>query len=246
MASTIEITAPGGTAQAYLARPDGQPHPGVLLLMDGIGLRPQIAQMVDRIASWGYVVLAPNGFYRDGTIAQTGPPPGVDLRAPGAREEFFGTVMPRLSGLTADKSNPDAEVWIDTLQQHAPGPIGLTGYCMGVRMAIRAAGLAPDIVAAVGGFHGGGVVVDGSDSPHLQIPDSTAEYVFGHADNDPSMPPEAVATLGETLEAAGRTHLNQVYAGAAHGYAMADTSMYDKGAAERHFTELRALLDRTL
>ena len=60
------------------------------------------------------------------------------------------------------------------------------------------------------------------------------------------MPLEDVATLEQALTDAGRTHLNEVYEGAAHGYSMADTSMYDERAAERHFHELRRLLDRVL
>ncbi len=70
--------------------------------------------------------------------------------------------------------------------------------------------------------------------------------MFGHADHDRSMSTEAVATLGETLAGHGLAASNEIYPGAAHGYSMADTAMYDEGATERHFVELRALLDRTL
>ena len=60
------------------------------------------------------------------------------------------------------------------------------------------------------------------------------------------MTPEHVATLGETLDAAGRPHVNEIYAGARHGYTMADTSVYDEAGTERHFRELQALLERAL
>jgi carboxymethylenebutenolidase len=126
-----------------------------------------------------------------------------------------------------------------------PGPVGVTGYCMGARFAVRAAGLDPT-VAAVGGWHGGGLATEHEDSPHTRLANAKAEFVFGHADNDRSMGPEAIARLGEALAAAGVTAKNEVYAGAPHGYTMADTSMYDEVAAERHFTELKALLDRRL
>ena len=79
---------------------------------------------------------------------------------------------------------------------------------MGVRLATRTAAVAPDQVAAVGGFHGGGLVTDGPDSPHLTLRDARAEFVYGHADHDRSMPPEAVAALGQALEEAGLTHVN--------------------------------------
>jgi carboxymethylenebutenolidase len=244
MGETIEIQAPGGVADAYLTGEAGKP--GVLFYIDAIGLRPQIEEMADRIASWGYVVLAPNVFYRDGRAADLAPK--GDLRDVGAREAFFaGGVMDRVNGLTPVLSGPDAEVWVLILEEHAgPGPIGVTGYCMGARLAVRTGGQFPGTVAAVGGFHGGRLVTDDPDSPHRAIAGSTAEYAFGHADQDGSMPLEAVAALEETLQAAGRPHVNEVYAGAAHGYSMADTSMYDEAGTERHFRVLQDLFSRTL
>ena len=244
MGDTIEVQAPDGAAEAFLAGTAGDP--GVLFYVDAIGLRPRIVEMADRIASWGYVVLAPHVFYRDGSAAELAPQ--RDLREPGAREEFFaGGVMERVRAYSPDRSAPDADAWVGTLLEHAgDGPIGVTGYCMGARLAVRTAGRFPGTVGAVGGFHGGGLVTDADDSPHLAIAASTADYVFGHADQDRSMPLDAVAALEETLQAAGRPHLNEIYAGAAHGYSMADTSAYDEAAAERHFKELEGLLARTL
>ena len=244
MGHAIEVPAPAGAAEAYLAGGDGRP--GVLLYVDAIGLRPQIESMCERIASWGYVVLAPHVFYRDGRAADLAPQ--RDLRDPGERERFFaGGVMDRVHALTPDRSSADAEAWVAALRPHTGGgPIGVVGYCMGARLAVRTAGQLPGTVAAVGGFHGGGLVTDAPDSPHRAIAASTAAYAFGHADRDPSMPLEAVAALEAALDAAGRPYLNEVYAGAAHGYSMADTSVYDEAAAERHFTVLRDLLGRTL
>ena len=244
MGETIEIEAAVGAAEAYLTGRRGDP--GVLFYIDAIGLRPRIEEMADRIASWGYVVLAPNVFYRDGSADDLAPK--ADLREEGAREEFFASgVMGRVQGYTPDRSTPDAEAWVRALQEHAgEGPIGVTGYCMGARLAVRTAGQFPDAVGAVGGFHGGGLVTDAGDSPHLAIAGTTAEYVFGHADNDRGMTLGHVAQLEETLEAAGRPHRNEIYDGAAHGYSMADTSAYDEAATERHFQELEALLARTL
>ncbi len=215
--------------------------------MDAIGVRQRIADMCDRIASWGYVVLAPNVFYREGTADEVGP--HADLTAPGEREAFFGQAMPRVGALTRDKAVPDIAAYVHSLRGLdgvADGPIGTVGYCMGARLAMRAGTGHPDDVAAVGGFHGGGLWADAPDSPHLGLRDARAEFVFGHADQDRSMPAEAVAALGEALESAGLTARNEIYPGAAHGYTMADTSMYDEPATERHFTELKALFERAL
>jgi len=238
----IEIQAPDGVAEAYL--PGDAGRPGVLFYIDAIGLRPRIEEMADRIASWGYVVLAPNVFYRDGRAADLAPTD--DLRDPGAREAFFASgVMDRVRGLTPDLAEHDARAWVAELRRHAGArPIGVTGYCMGARLAVRTAGWLPEDVGAVGGFHGGGLVTDAPDSPHLEIAGTTASYLFGHADRDPGMTPEDVAVLEQALQ--DRPHVNEIYPGARHGYTMADTSVYDEAATARHFRELRALLERAL
>ena len=243
----IEIPVPDGIAEAYVAHPPSGEGPGVLFFMDAIGVRPQIAEMCDRIASWGYVVVAPNVFYREGSV--DGIRPKADLREPGEREAFFATVMPHVRALTPERSEPDIAAYLEALRGLdgvTEGPVGVVGYCMGARLAVRAANLHPDDVAAAAGFHGGGLVTDEPTSPHRGLAEASAEFVFGHADNDRSMPAEAVAELQQALEDAGLAATNEIYAGAAHGYSMADTSMYDASATERMFTELEELLDRTL
>src|SRR4051794_14868294 len=245
MGQTIEIQAADGVAEAYLTGAEEGRLPGVLLYVDAIGLRPRIEEMADRIASWGYVVLAPHVFYRDGRAAELAPQD--DLREPGNRERFFASgIMARVQALTPDRSGPDAEAWVAALLEHATAPIGVVGYCMGARLAVRTAGRLPDRVAAVAGFHGGGLVTGEPDSPHLALADARAELVFGHADHDRSMPPEAVAALGAALDEAGLTATNEVYDGAQHGYSMADTSAYDEAATERSFEALHGLLARAL
>lgn len=243
----VEIPVPGGTAQAHLSRPADGHGPGVLLFMDAIGLRPQIAALCDRIATWGYVVLAPNVFHREGDVAAL--MPRVDLTTPEGRESFMGAAMPRVGNLTTDLALPDIAAYLAalrTLDGVDPGPVGVVGYCMGARLALRAATGHPDEVGACAGFHGGGLATEDADSPHRGLGRARAEFVFGHADHDRSMPPEAVERLGAALAEHGLTARNEVYEGAPHGYTMADTAMYDAAGAERAEAELRALLGRAL
>ena len=162
---------------------------------------------------------------------------------------FMRVAMPRVGNLTTDLAGPDIDAYLSGLRSLdgvEPGPVGVTGYCMGARLALRAAGRHPHEVLACGGFHGGGLATDAPDSPHLSLAGARAEFVLLHADHDRSMPPEAVATLGRALAEAGLTAVNEIVPGAAHGYSMADTAVYDEAAAERHFSELEALLARTL
>jgi carboxymethylenebutenolidase len=245
----IEIPAADGTAEALIARPStGEgPFPGVILYMDAFGLRPRIQDMAQRIADWGYVVLAPNVFYREGTAAELAPV--GDMSTQEGREAAGAAAFPRVGRLTSDKAVPDIDAWLGALRGLdgvAPGPVGVTGYCMGARLAVRTATAHPEAVAACGGFHGGGLATDEPDSPHLGLGKSRARFVFGHADHDRSMAPDAVARLGQALNAAGLNASNEVYAGAPHGYSMADTSAFHPEATERHFRELRELLDGTL
>jgi carboxymethylenebutenolidase len=243
----VDIPVPDGTAEAYVAHPPSGQGPGVLFFMDAIGLRPRIKEMADRIASWGYVVLAPHVFYRDGSAAETSP--DVAFLDGDARDAFFKGAMRRVGALTSDKAEADIAAYLDALRR-IPGagaaPVGTVGYCMGARLAMRAATGHPDDVAACAGFHGGGLVTEDEDSPHRGLPSARAEFLFGHADHDRSMSPEAVESLGRALADAGLTATNEVFAGAAHGYTMSDTAVYDEAATERSFRELEALLDRTL
>jgi carboxymethylenebutenolidase len=236
----VDIETPDGVANAYLARPDDQPYPGVLFVMDAFGLRPAIEQMVDRIAADGYVVLAPNVFYRS---ARTIPPPPED---PEKRGEYFAsTISPLLDELTPERIAADGEAYLDALST-AGGrePVAITGYCMGGRVGWWIANAHADRVAALAGFHVGGLVTEGDGSPHRSVPD--AELHFAFADEDPNATPEQIATLAHALDEAGVRYHAEVYEGAKHGYTMVDSPVYDRDASERHFGELRALLERTL
>ena len=244
MATTeLEVTTPDGTADAVLARPDGEPRGAVLFVMDAFGLRPRITEMAERIAGEGYVVLAPNVFYRGGHAPVL---PVPDLQDPDERAAFFKQVRPFIDRLDADAARADGGAYLDALAAEAPGPAAITGYCMGARFGFRIAAAHPDRVAALGGFHAGGLATDAPDSPHRAAGDVAAELYFGHADQDPSMTAEQIATLDEALDEAGVRHRTEVYAGASHGYSMSDTAVYDEAATKRHFRELLALLERTL
>ncbi|WP_182377443.1 dienelactone hydrolase family protein [Nocardioides sp. WS12] len=245
MADYIALEVPDGEAEAYVT---GTAGPGVLLYMDAIGLRPQIERMADRIASWGYVVLAPNVFWRDGSVEDLAP--RSDLRVPENREAFMASgVMDRVRSISADVVCADAEEWIDALRGiggAADGPIATTGYCFGGRLALRTAAHLPDDVAVVGMFHTGGIVTDAPDSPHLDLPGAATFVLAGHADADRSNSPEQIEAFDGALDAAGVPRRTAVYPGAVHGYTMADTAAYDESSAERHYDELREALDRAL
>ncbi|MGC5008064.1 dienelactone hydrolase family protein [Streptomyces sp. NBC_00353] len=245
--TSVDIPTQEGVADAYLTHPDdSSPHPAVLLYMDAFGLRPHLKKMADRLARAGYTVLAPNVFYRHGRAPVVELPDVID---PVRRPEIFERIGPIMNSLTPDLAMRDADAylrWLTACPLTTDGPVGITGYCMGARLALRTAGTYPERVAAVAGFHGGRLATDSPDSPHLLADRITAELYFGHADQDPSLPPEQINRLDEALTAAGVRHHSEIYPGAHHGFTQADTAAYDSTADERHWTALLALLDRAL
>ena len=242
--STIDVTTPDGVADCYLTLPEGDgPFPGVLFMIDAIGLRERTREMADRIAAAGYAVLEPNVFYRAGRAPIWETP---DLNDEAARGEFFETIMPLMASLTPERIVADSAAYLDALGEYATGPVAITGYCMGGRLAWTIAAHHSERVAAVGGFHTGRMVTDESPSPHEWAPRVTAEVYWGHADNDGSMTDEHIATLDAAMDAAGVRHTTEKYAGASHGYTMSDMGVYDEAAAERHFDALFGLLERTI
>ena len=242
--STVEIRTPDGVADAYLTRPDdGDGHPGVLFIMDAYGLRPRIEEMADRIAERGYAVLAPNVFYRAGRAPVF---PLAGIGDPEQQRWLLQQAMPLIRELTPEHLSRDGGAYLDRLEQAGRGPVAVTGYCMGGRVAWRVAADYPERVAGLAGFHVGGLVTDGEDSPHRSAGRLAAEVYLGHADNDRTMTPDQIAALERALDVAGIPYRSEVYRGAAHGYTMADTPAYDEAAAKRHYDELFALLGRTI
>jgi len=244
---TVDVPTQDGTADAYMAHPDDNAaHPAVLVYMDAFGLRPQLRKMADRLAEAGYTVLVPNVFYRHGRAPVV---PLPDFISSADRPALFDRIVPLLEGLSVDAVARDAGSylgWLATRREVRPGPVGVSGYCMGARLALLTAASHPEKVAAAAGFHGADLATDDPQSPHLLADRITAELYFAHADKDPSMPPEQIARLDEALTAAGVRHRTEVYAGAVHGYTMADTDAYNSEAAERHWTNLLELFGRTL
>ncbi|PXW34095.1 dienelactone hydrolase family protein [Nocardia sp. 348MFTsu5.1] len=247
LSTTIEIEAGHGVAEAYVTRPDESAHPGVLLYMDAFGLRPRIYEMADRIAAWGFVVMAPNTFYRHGTVEDLAAQ--GDLSDPTYRDEFIAGAMGRVRSLGSGLATADVGEYVDRLlelPEVSGDGVGVTGYCMGSAMALRTAGARPDQVKAAAGFHGSNLATDAPDSPHLVAKNARARLYLGHADNDRSMPLEKIEILEKAFDAAGLLYTSEVYPDAPHGFTMSDMASYRADADERHFKTLESLLRESL
>ncbi|OLZ62341.1 dienelactone hydrolase [Streptomyces sp. IMTB 2501] len=242
----LDIRTEDGIADAYLVHPaDGRPRPGVLFYQDAYGLRPHLKKMADRLAAAGYAVLVPNVTYRLGRAPVLELPEFID---PAADPTIWEKLGPIVFSLTQDLIERDSAAylrWMADSPLVSDGPVGVTGYCMGARLSLWTAAAHPDRVAAAAGFHGAALATDDPTSPHLGAPRITAELYLGHADNDPSLPPEQIERFEKALTDAGVRHTCEVYEGAQHGYTQADTTAYSEEAYERHWAALLGLLERT-
>jgi carboxymethylenebutenolidase len=248
----VEIKTPDGTCDAAFIRPKTGSHPGVLIWPDAFGLRPSMRGIAKRIAAEGYSVLVPNPFYRIS-------------KAPFSDASHFNFQNPadmaKIQPLMASVNAPgnaekdavayiaflDAQKEVDTAKK-----IGTQGYCMGGALVVRTSAALPDRVGAGASFHGGGLVTDKPNSPHLLAPKIKARMYFGVASNDDARQPDAKDKLKEAFAAAKVPAAIEVYAGALHGWCVPDMPMqngspiYNQPAAERAWGKLVVLYKAAL
>jgi carboxymethylenebutenolidase len=237
----VEVKTPSGTCDAALVHPKGQGRwPAAILFVDAFGLRPTMRDMAKRLAKDGYTVLVPNPYYR--STKAPGLPPGFDFGNPADRQKLAELRAP----LTADAVTQDALAYTAFLDANAPvktsAKMGVFGYCMGGPMTMRAAAALPKRVGAGASFHGGGLVTDKPDSPHLLVPKIKAQYYFGIAANDDASDPTAKTKLKNAFAAADLSAKIEVYDGCMHGWCVKD--MPHAAQAERAWNELVVLFKR--
>ncbi|MBS1823833.1 MAG: dienelactone hydrolase family protein [Acidobacteria bacterium] len=230
----VTITTPDGTADAYFVHPASGTAPGVLLWPDIFGLRPAMRQMGKRLAESGYSVLVVNPFYR------TKKSPTAENGAATPIQQ----VMPLAQSLSEQTHMTDAKAFIGWLDKQASvaknRKMGTQGYCMGGPMAFRTAAAMPDRVGAVASFHGGGLVRDAENSPHLQAAKTKASFLVAIASNDDQRAPKDKDVLKETFAKAHVAAEIEVYSGA-HGWCPPDSRVYNEPDAEKAWSRLLAL-----
>jgi carboxymethylenebutenolidase len=241
----VNVSMASGTCDAALFYPEGKgPWPAVLVWTDILGLRPVFREMGRRLAAEGYVVLVPNPFYRNAKA------PVVDGSFNFNKPEDRAKVMPMAAALTPDANVSDAKAYTTFLDAQAQTDkkkkMGVQGYCMGGPLTFRTAATRADRIGAAATFHGGGLVTDKPDSPHLLIPQMKAEVLCCVADNDDKSAPASKDKLKETFAAAKLKATVEVFAGCNHGWTVRGSEVYNEAGAERAWSELTALYKRNL
>src|SRR4051794_16210135 len=238
--SDVNVTTPDGTADSYFVHPATGTAPGVLIWPDIFGLRPAFRQMGRRLAESGYSVLVVNPFYRTkkAPTAEAGGATAIEQLRPLAQTLNETTHMTDAKAFIA---------WLDAQSSVAKNrKVGTQGYCMGGPIALRTAAAVPDRVGAVASFHGGGLVTDKPNSPHLQAAKTKAQFLIAIAANDDMRSPNDKNVLKETFTGANLPAEIEVYAGAAHGWCPPDSQVYNEPQAEKAWTRLLALYGKAL
>jgi carboxymethylenebutenolidase len=240
----VDITTPDGTADAYFVHPSAGAHPGVLIWPDVFGLRPAFRQMGQRLAESGYAVLVINPFYR--TQRAPTAPEHADFNDPATRTAMMGL----MSSLTPATALTDARAFVPWLDGQAgvdrKRRMGTTGYCMGGAFTLRTAAAFPDRIGAGASFHGGSLVTDKPDSPHLLVPKMKAHFLFAIAENDDQRQPEAKDALRAAFTQAKLPAEIEVYAGTVHGWCPPDSQVYNRDQAEKAWSRMLALFKSAL
>lgn len=239
----LEIETADGLCPTHVYHPDGSgPWPTVIMYMDGIGMRPALMEIAERIANDGYYVLLPNLFYRVKFDASNGMKVFTD---PDLRRDLMTRVMPSASSTNIMRDTEALLAHVSAQREARSERIGITGYCMGGRLAVYAAGHFGDRVAAAASYHGGGLATDAPDSPHRLAPRMKGRVYVAGAIKDANFDDAQKARLEQALTEARVDHTIETYE-ALHGFVPRDTPVHDEAATARHWKTLLALFASTL
>lgn len=237
----VSITTPDGSADGFFAHPVSGRHPAVIMWPDVAGLREAYRVLARKLAQDGFAVLAVNHYYRSAKA------PIVERFEQWQTPAAKAKLGPAREALTPETIGRDAAAfvaWLDAQKEVDPARgIGTSGYCMTGPYTIRAAAAAPERVKAAASFHGGGLVEDGPDSPHLLIPGTQASYLFAIAQNDDAREPKTKEVLRRTCEEAARSAVIEVFP-AQHGWCTPDSPVYDAEQEARAWQMMLAMFRR--
>ena len=235
----VAVKTPDGTADCALFYPVGKgTWPAVLIWPDIMGLRPAFRDMGRRLAGEGYVVLVVNPFYRSAKS------PVIDDKFDFSNTEQRARLTGYRAAIGDDGADRDSAAYLTFLdaqpQTNKVRKAGVQGYCMGGPLSFRTAAAVPGRIAAVGSFHGGGLVTKNPNSPHLLIPKTNAAYLIAKARHDDAKEPTVKDDLKAAFAAAGRTATVEVYP-ADHGWCVKGSAVYNEAEAERAWAALLAM-----
>lgn len=225
----ISVAVPGGAFfDAYLARPPAGDGPGLVLFQEIFGVNEHIRTVAEQYALDGFVVLAPDIFWR----AQR----RVDLGYEGEQRQRGIELATQLKGTEVGLDMVAAVAALRARPEVDGGKVGAIGYCMGGRLAFLSAATA-GVNAAVA-YYGGGIQDQLDKAAAIRCP-----VQFHYAERDDHIPPAAVDKVRTAMH--GRAAEVHVYTDAMHGFSCwARSSYHAPSAALAHGRSLQFLADR--
>ncbi len=243
MMEEIDIKTPDGVADCYAFYPQNAENlPAVLFYMDAFGVRDALFQMAERIANEGYFVLIPDLYYRSGKKLSFAPSTFMDG---GAKKD---EMMKIIQSLTLEKVMSDTTAYIDYLDNQEKTDktnYGCTGYCMGGKFSLGAAGTFPEKINAAAVFHGSRLATEQPDSPHRLASKIKANLFIGIAEIDQGFSDEEKNRLDQSLKENHIHYEMKVYPQAKHGFTVLDHMAYDKPSSEDHFEKIFTLFKKS-
>jgi dienelactone hydrolase len=225
-----------GLMPAYVCRPAGAgSHAAVIVVMEAFGLNAHIKDVAERIAREGYVTIAPDLFYRFGSPIV----PYEDVpRALGYIQKFDDAVLMAELGVVIQHLKGRPEVRSDR--------IGITGFCVGGRIAFLTACRHPAAIKVAVPFYGGGIAADTPTAPINLADRIQCPILCFFGETDKMIPMDQVRRLDETLKRLKKTAEVKVYKGAGHGFFCNERASYDAGAAQNAWDIMRQWLTKYL
>ncbi|MCA9804987.1 MAG: dienelactone hydrolase family protein [Cyanobacteria bacterium HKST-UBA02] len=229
MPERITINVSDGFFDGYLALPPGGQGPGMLVIQEIFGVNDHIRAMADKLAAEGYVVLAPDLFWRMKHDVELGYEGKDRDQAMDYYERFDET-----------KGMSDLKHAADALRNHkaCTGRIGAMGFCLGGKLAFRLAG-ATNLNVAIS-YYGGGIENHVSESDKIKC-----KILLHFGETDSHIPMSTVDKLKEAFQAKPNFAI-EVYPGVGHGFNCDARSSYDSKAAELAWGRSIELLAREL
>ncbi len=228
--TTVEIkTATGTGFTGYLALPEAKRAPGILLIQEIFGVNSHIKQVADLYAEAGYVVLAPDVFWRVQPHVELGYTPD-DIQKGAA---YFGK---------CDKEQVVADLK-DALKTLRANPqcsskVAATGYCLGGYLSYRLA--TADVVDAAVCYYGGMIEKSLDLASNLHCP-----LMMHFGENDKHIPLSSVEKIKAALHDKGHVEI-YVYKGADHGFNCDQRASYDRQSAMLAYGRSQIMLNRAL
>ena len=225
-AQTVSIPSPqgNGSINGYLVRPASAGNarlPAILVVHENRGLNPYVKDVARRLATSGYMALAPDG------LTSVGGYPGDD--------EKGGQLFGQVDRAKMQEDMHAAAVYLKN-RPDSNGRLGATGFCYG-------GGVTNQLAVRMGADLAAGVPYYGAAPAVTDVPKIKAAMLVLHGEADTRLVAGWPA-YQEALKAAGVPHDGHVYPKAQHGFHNDTTPRYDEAVAKDAWTRTVAWFDK--